>query len=333
MAAELGLPVPPITVAVRTGDTTAGGPDRHGEDAPDVPGDDPREPLPPGHRRAQPGRPRQRATRSSWTRSTPWPATSGARTWPSPSSASSTSSSGRRPQRIGLSATQRPIEQTARLLERGRRPRPDRHRRLRPRPAPRRPHRAPRDRAVGGVLDRAVRRGDRPHRRPRARAPHHARLREHPADVRAPRPPPRRAARARAGGRPPRQPVQGPPPAGGGPPPGRRPPGPGGHGIARARHRHRAGGARVPGRLAPGHRHLPAAGGALQPLPGGHARGDPLPHDPRRAGGVRGAAGRGAGRAPRRHLSPRRPPRHPGPTDRGRGGGGRGVDRGRALRR
>ena len=58
--------------------------------------------------------------------------------------------SGPRPQRIGLSATQRPIEQTARLLSGVGREPVDGHRRLRARPAARHLHRAPRDRALGG---------------------------------------------------------------------------------------------------------------------------------------------------------------------------------------
>ena len=71
--------------------------------------------LHPAHGRGQPPLPRRRATRSSSTRSTPSRRTSAARTWRSRSSGS-TRSPGRRLQRIGLSATQRPIEEVARLL-------------------------------------------------------------------------------------------------------------------------------------------------------------------------------------------------------------------------
>ena len=78
------------------------------------------------------------------------------------------------------------------------------------------------------------------------------------------------------------------------PPAGRRPPGAGGHRLARARHRHRPGRAGVPDRLAPQHRHVPAAGRPLQPQPRRHAQGPPLPAHPRRAGRVHRAAGRGA---------------------------------------
>ena len=47
-----------------------------------------------------------------------------------------------------------------------------------------------------------------------------------------------------------------------------RPQGAGGHRLPRAGHRHRTRGARVPDRLAPQHRHLPPAGGPVEPHPG-----------------------------------------------------------------
>ena len=78
------------------------------------------------------------------------------------------------------------------------------------------------------------------------------------------------------------------------PPPGGRPAGARRDRVARARHRHRAGRARVPDRLAAQHRHLPAARRPLEPHPGRHAEGPPLPADARRARRVRGAARRGA---------------------------------------
>ena len=77
------------------------------------------------------------------------------------------------------------------------RPPPDR-RRLRAPPRPRRGHRAPVVRAGGGGQPRPVRRRARPHRRARPRAPHHARVRQHPQAGRAGGPPARRAARGRA---------------------------------------------------------------------------------------------------------------------------------------
>ena len=124
----------------------------------------------------------------------------------------------RLPQRIGLSATQRPIEHTARLLGGCRYAGARRPSSTAATPARLDvSHRAARDRALGAsrsteqlgeVIDRIAAHV--------ARAPHHARVRQHPADVRAPRPPPRRAARRGAGGRAPRQPVRGPPARAGG---------------------------------------------------------------------------------------------------------------------
>ena len=49
---------------------------------------------------------------------------------------------------------------------------------------------------------------------------------------------------------------------------GGRPEGAGRHRVARARHRHRPGGARLPDRIAPQHRHLPAARRPVEPQPG-----------------------------------------------------------------
>ena len=53
---------------------------------------------------------------------------------------------------------------------------------------------------------------------------------------------------------------------------------------------------------------------------GGVPRRHPLPAQPRRAGRVRGAPGRRAGRRSRPHRVPRGPARHPGPAGGGRGG-------------
>ena len=75
--------------------------------------------------------------------------------------------------------------------------------------------------------------------------------------------------------------VQGAQAAGRGPAAGRRPARPGGHGLAGAGHRHRAGGAGVPDRLAAQHRHVPAAGGPVQPHALGDAARVPVPDDPR----------------------------------------------------
>ena len=127
-------------------------------------------------------------------------------------------------QRIGLSATQRPIETVARLLVGAGpdRSRPGRVAALRDRglrapPRPRPGPRAARRRARRGRVQRADGRDPGPDRRARAAAPDHAGVREHPPDGRAGRPPARRAARRRPGRGAPRQPVQGPAAAGRGP--------------------------------------------------------------------------------------------------------------------
>jgi Lhr-like helicase len=78
----------------------------------------------------------------------------------------------------------------------------------------------------------------------------------------------------------PRQPVEGPAPPSGAPAAGRGAEGPGGHRLARAGHRHRSGGAGLPDRLAPLDRHVPPAGGPLQPHPKRNTEGSPLPPHP-----------------------------------------------------
>ena len=122
------------------------------------------------------------------------------------------------PVRVGLSATQRPIETIARLLVGAG---PDRE------DASGRPrcaivdtgHRRALDIAVelpeeelgGGHQPGAARRHRRTHRHPGGGAPHHAGLRQHPADVGAHRPPAGRPTRRRRGDGPPRQPLPGAP--------------------------------------------------------------------------------------------------------------------------
>ena len=265
------------------------------------------------------------------------------------------STRGIRLQRIGLSATQRPLEVVADLLSGTDPSRPHhRHRGLRPPAGPRRGHRAPRERARGGGQWPSALRRARPHRRPRPRAPHHAGLRQHPQDGRAGRPSaghPARIGRGRrragrptaaegrhpgpsrrrpdrrrpAGGRPPRQPLDRPAPDRRTTPAGGRPAGFGGHRLARAGHRRRSGRAGVPDRVSPGHRHLPPAGGTGQPPARGHPGRTALPAHPRRVGRMHRSAGRGPGRAPRRAATPGRPARRPGPAVGGRSGGGRRV--------
>src|SRR6266702_2162934 len=144
-----------------------------------------------------------------------------------------------RPQRIGLSATQRPIEEVARF----------------------RPRRGdPPGRALGSRLEGAVGRDLRPGGGARAGAPHHPRLREHPAARRARRARARGAARSRRGGGAPRQPGARPPDRRRGAPEGRAAPLRGGDRLAGARHRRRLGGAGGAAGLARGDRDRRAAG-------------------------------------------------------------------------
>ncbi len=84
----------------------------------------------------------------------------------------------------------------------------------------------------------------------------------------------------------------------------------------------------MPDRLAAQLRHLPAAGGPVQPQPRRHPGRAAVPHDPGRAGGVRGAAARRPVGPARRPAGSGLPAGHPGPAG---GGGvrGRGLGRGR----
>ncbi len=101
---------------------------------------------------------------------------------------------------------------------------------------------------------------------------------------------------------------------------GRRPAGAGGDRLARTGHRRRPGRAGVPARLAPQHRDVPPAGGSGQPQPPGRTQGAAVPAHARRAGRERRAA-RGGGQGSARRRDPARgPARHPRPADRGRGG-------------
>ena len=73
------------------------------------------------------------------------------------------------------------------------------------------------------------------------------------------------------------------------------------------------------------------SGWAVQPHPFGHAEGDPVPHEPGRAGRMRRPPPGDPGRAPGRHRPARGPARHRRPAGRG-GVRRRGLVRGRALR-
>ena len=112
------------------------------------------------------------------------------------------------PQRVGLSATQRPIEATARLLVGAGSRASSHHRRLRARPRLETVSGASRQRARRGGLHRADGRDPRPHRRARAGPPHDARFRQHAADVGTSGARARRAPRTRPGGSAPREPFE-----------------------------------------------------------------------------------------------------------------------------
>ena len=189
-----------------------------------------------------------------------------------------------RPQRIGLSATQRPIE-THRAAA-GRDRAGAQHARTGPRPATSStsgivapstwPSSCPTasSQAVmsheqwGDVLDR-IAREVKAHRTTLD-------LREHAPLGRAHRPSPRRAPWPRPGRRASRQPVARPAPTSGGTPPRRRSQGAGGHRLARAGHRHRARRAGLSDRLATQPRHVPPARGTFGTRAGSHAEGPPL---------------------------------------------------------
>ena len=213
-AAELGLSRPEITVGVRTGDTPAAERQAMVRRPPTFLVTTPESLyllVTAARSRDDPVRCR---ARSSSTRSTPWPATSGAPTSPSPWNVSTmcVGGDGPGPVRIGLSATQRPIETVARLLVGTRTV------------GPRDPvfdgDEAGPDRDIdcaivdGGHqrdLDLAIELPDgeleavasaqpdgeraRPHRRAGRRAPHHPGVRQHPPPGRTPRPPARRTPR------------------------------------------------------------------------------------------------------------------------------------------
>ena len=102
-------------------------------------------------------------------------------------------------------------------------------------------------------------------------------------------------------------------------------------GLARAGHRHRSRRARLPDRLAAEPRDVPAAGRALGPRAGRHAEGPPLSDHARRAGRERGAPARRARGPARPRPAAGGAARHPRPADRGRLRR-RGLARGRSLR-
>ena len=212
---------------------------------------------------------------------------------------------GRPVQRIGLSATQKPLEEVgAFLVGAGRECALVDCRHV--------PRARPRDRgaavAAGDrLLARAVGRDLRADGRAGARAPHDARLRQHAQDGRAHRGAAREAAGRGRGHEPPRQPLARAAAR-------RRAAAQGGHAaragrdrVARARHRHRRRRPRRPGRRHALDRHVPAARRPLGPRARAHAEGPHLPADDRRAGRGGGAAPLRARRAARPHAAPPRP--------------------------
>ena len=238
--------------------------------------------------------------------------------------------------RIGLSATQKPIDEVARFLvgagavARRRRRLRDRRHRLRQAARPR--ARAAADAARGGDVERPVGAGLRPRRRARAAAPHDAGLRQHAPHGRARGAPSRRAARQGRGRRAPRQPREGDAPRRRAAPEARRAEGAGRDRVARARPRHRRRRPRLPARLAALDRHLPAARRPLGPRGGRRAEGAALPAVARRAGRMRGAARlRCAAASSTRCTSLPRAARRAGAADRRRDRLPR-MGRGRAVR-
>ena len=242
---------------------------------------------------------------------------------------------GNRLQRVGLSATQKPIEEVARFLvgaasdsgagadctivDTG-------HRRARDLAleVPDAPLEAVMSAEVWEQVYAASRAPDRG-------ASHHADLRQYPQDGGAGDAPAVGPDRPRARGRTPRQPGQGAAPRRRAAAQARQAQGAGGDRLARARHRHRRGRPGLPARLAALDLGVPAAGRAIRTRGRGHAQGPAVPALARRAGGMRGAHRQ---RRPRRA----RPARHSaaaarraGAADRGRGGDA-GMERGRAVR-
>ena len=234
--------------------------------------------------------------------------------------------------RIGLSATQKPIEEVARFLVGTDEVEADG---------------TPRcvivDAGHGRTMDLAIEvpgspleavmparglGGDlRPAGRADPGAPHDPGLLEHPAAGRADHPAPLRPPGRGAGHLPPREPVEGAAAGRRAPAQGGRAVGPGGHGVAGAGDRHRLGRPGLPDRLDALDRHACSSGSAGPGTIWRAPQGADLPHVARRAGGVRGPARRGAARRARPADHPGEAARHPGAADRG-GDGGRGVVRG-----
>ena len=195
--AALGLPDVAIRTLVRTGDTPQAERAEHAQAPAAHPGHDAGVALHPAHERVRPRDARDDAHRDRRRDPRARPRTSAARTSRCRSSGSRRSP-GRTSSAIGLSATQKPIEEIARVPDRreptradcaivdaGHVPRRDLAIELPPSP-------------LEAVMSRrSVAAGLRPARRARQRAPHDARLRQHAAAGRARRATSLRAARRR----------------------------------------------------------------------------------------------------------------------------------------
>ena len=237
------------------------------------------------------------------------------------------------PVRVGLSATQKPIEEIARYLV-GTQASADRcaivdvgHVRERDL-APRSSAGAARSDHVG----RGLATGLRPACSAHARASHDARVRQHPAHGGTRGAAPVRAHRQRRRHRAPREPRQRAALRRGAAAENRPAAGARGHGLARAWHRHRRCRARLPARHAALDRNVPATGRTRQPLGQRAAEGAPFPVVARRAGGMHGAPRRGAARRARPHCDTAEAPRRSRPAGRGRSGGARMERRGPVRR-
>ena len=236
---------------------------------------------------------------------------------------------GRPLQRLGLSATQKPLEEVGAFLV-GPGP-PLRARGHRELPAARPGHRDPAFAARDRVLARAVGGDLRAAGRARPGAPHDARVREHAQDGGADRGPALEAPRRGGSHEPPRLALPRAASRRRAAAQGRLPARARRDRVPRAGHRHRRRGPRAPGRRDPLDRHPAAARGPLGARPGPRAQGAPLPAHGRRAG-------RGGRPRPLRPRLAARPhgrssaaARHPRPA--GRGGVRRAdVGRGAAVR-
>ncbi len=239
------------------------------------------------------------------------------------------------PVRVGLSATQRPMDAIARFFVGTARRRRRRHARLpdhRRRTCPRAGsgYRSSAQRLVGRLLARAMGRNPCQAHRVDRRASQHADLREHAAAGRARGPSPARTTGRGSRGGASWQPISRDSPIGRNAAQSRSTARHRGHRFARDGHRYRLHRLGLPDRRAPLDRHVLAARGARRALAGQSAQGPTAAADARRIDRVAGAGAGGAWRKTGPRGNPRRAARHPGPADRGQRRL-RGMGRGSAL--